>query len=124
MIPRVYNLPDHTKGDTFEGFAMSIRVSGSLLDLTGASIVMNLRESPVDSTIKASYSVNSGIRIDTTVLGKFYFNTQIIDLHAKKYYYSIQVTTSTGNDYTITGASITYLSAPLTGEKIRVSYRK
>ena len=29
-----------------------------------------------------------------------------------------------GNDYTITGASITYLSAPLTGEKIRVSYRK
>ena len=29
-----------------------------------------------------------------------------------------------GNDYTITGAVITYLSAPLTGEKIRVSYRK
>ena len=29
-----------------------------------------------------------------------------------------------GNDYTITGAVITYLSAPLTGEKIRVTYRK
>jgi hypothetical protein len=29
-----------------------------------------------------------------------------------------------GNDYTITGASITMLTAPLTGEKIRVSYRK
>lgn len=29
-----------------------------------------------------------------------------------------------GNDYTISGAVITYLSAPLTGEKIRVSYRK
>jgi len=29
-----------------------------------------------------------------------------------------------GNDYTITGATITYLTAPLTGEKIRVSYRK
>lgn len=29
-----------------------------------------------------------------------------------------------GNDYTISGAAITYLTAPLTGDKIRVSYRK
>ena len=29
-----------------------------------------------------------------------------------------------GNDYTISGANITLLVAPLTGEKIRVSYRK
>lgn len=29
-----------------------------------------------------------------------------------------------GNDYTISGANITYLTAPLTGDKLRVSYRK
>jgi hypothetical protein len=29
-----------------------------------------------------------------------------------------------GNDYTISGATITYLTAPLTGEKIKASYRK
>lgn len=29
-----------------------------------------------------------------------------------------------GNDYTITGAVISYIIAPLTGEKIRVTYRK
>lgn len=29
-----------------------------------------------------------------------------------------------GNDYTITGSTITYLIAPLTGEKLKVSYRK
>lgn len=29
-----------------------------------------------------------------------------------------------GNDYTISGATITMLTAPLTGEKVRVSYRK
>ena len=29
-----------------------------------------------------------------------------------------------GNDYTISGNAITYLTAPLTGDKIRVSYRK
>ncbi len=29
-----------------------------------------------------------------------------------------------GNDYTISGATITYLTAPLTGDKIRVSYMK
>lgn len=29
-----------------------------------------------------------------------------------------------GNDYTISGANITLLSAPLTGEKLRITYRK
>lgn len=29
-----------------------------------------------------------------------------------------------GNDYTISGATITYLTAPVTGDKVRVSYRK
>lgn len=29
-----------------------------------------------------------------------------------------------GNDYTISGATITYLTAPVTGDKIRVSYRR
>ncbi len=29
-----------------------------------------------------------------------------------------------GNDYTISGATITYLTAPLTNDKLRVSYRK
>jgi hypothetical protein len=29
-----------------------------------------------------------------------------------------------GNDYTISGSTITYLTAPATGDKIRVSYRK
>lgn len=29
-----------------------------------------------------------------------------------------------GNDYTISGATITYLTAPITGDRIRVSYRK
>jgi len=29
-----------------------------------------------------------------------------------------------GNDYTISGATITYLTAPISGDKIRVSYRK
>ena len=32
--------------------------------------------------------------------------------------------TGAGNDYTITGATITYLTAPLTGDKLRFSYRK
>jgi hypothetical protein len=29
-----------------------------------------------------------------------------------------------GNDYTISGATITYLAAPLTGDRLRVNYRK
>jgi hypothetical protein len=29
-----------------------------------------------------------------------------------------------GNDYTISGATITYLAAPLTNDRLRVSYMK
>jgi hypothetical protein len=36
----------------------------------------------------------------------------------------ILIESGAGNDYTISGATITMLTAPLTGEKLRVSYRK
>jgi hypothetical protein len=40
------------------------------------------------------------------------------------YLNGIQQEPGAGNDYTISGATITYLTAPLTGDKIRVSYFK
>jgi hypothetical protein len=40
------------------------------------------------------------------------------------YLNGILLESGAGNDYTITGAAITLLTAPLTGEKLRVSYRK
>ncbi len=40
------------------------------------------------------------------------------------YLNGLQQEPGAGNDYTISGANITYLTAPLAGDKIRVSYRK
>jgi len=40
------------------------------------------------------------------------------------YLNGIQQEPGSGNDYTISGTAITYLTAPLTGDKIRVSYMK
>jgi hypothetical protein len=40
------------------------------------------------------------------------------------YLNGILIESGAGNDYTISGASITLLFAPLTGEKLRVSYRR
>jgi hypothetical protein len=40
------------------------------------------------------------------------------------YLNGVQQEPGAGNDYTISGTAITYLSAPLTGDKIRVSYFK
>jgi hypothetical protein len=40
------------------------------------------------------------------------------------YLNGVLMESGSGNDYTISGASITMLTAPLTGEKLRFSYRK
>lgn len=40
------------------------------------------------------------------------------------YLNGLQQEPGAGNDYTISGAAITYLTAPIAGDKIRVSYRK
>jgi hypothetical protein len=42
----------------------------------------------------------------------------------KLYIEGIRLTVGAGNDYTISGANITMLTAPLTGEKLRADYRK
>jgi len=40
------------------------------------------------------------------------------------YIENVKLISGAGNDYTISGAVITMLAAPLTGERVRVSYRK
>lgn len=50
-------------------------------------------------------------------------NTPIVGSE-EVYLNGLQQEPGAGNDYTISGAAITYLTAPITGDKIRVTYRK
>lgn len=89
-----YNFPNHKKGDTFNGIQFTINVNGSPLNLTGASIAMDLRLTPTGASVERfSTAVGEGITISTPkTAGIFTLDTQIIDIAAGDYYYDIQIT--------------------------------
>lgn len=92
-----YDFKNHKKGDTFEGVAFTVTKNGSALDLTGASIRMQLREKSETGTLGATYTDGDGITITDPTNGVFTFDKQIIDIRAQKYYYDIEITLASGD---------------------------
>ena len=87
-----------TIGDTFSEVAFEVKKNGTAIDLTGATIKMQLRKNYSDvSPALALTSVSSaGITITTAASGQFKINEQIIDIEVFNYVYDIQFTLSTG----------------------------
>jgi len=87
----------HIKGDTFDEVAFSIKINNIALDLTGATIKMQLKKS---SDSPASLSLTSassaGITITSPSAGLFKINEQIIDIEVFNYAYDIQLTLASG----------------------------
>lgn len=100
MVAKVYNIPDHTRRDTFEGFDLTITLNGVPLDLTGASIRMQLRINTQATAVKEFSTTNGSMTITDALNGKFTFNQQIIDVDANSYYYDMQITLGDGRVYT------------------------
>jgi len=94
-----YNFKDHKKGDTFEGVTFEIKVNGSALDLTGASLKMELRALEKTGAIAATFTDSSsgGLTITDESNGIFKFDKQVIDITAQTYYYDIQITLASGD---------------------------
>jgi hypothetical protein len=88
----------HTKGDTFSEVAFEVKKNTVAINLTGATIKMQLRKNYIDvASILAFTSVASaGITITAPTLGQFKINAQIIDIEVYNYVYDIQFTLSTG----------------------------
>lgn len=88
----------HTKGDTFSEVAFEVKKNGTAINLTGATIKMQLRKNYIDvSPALALTSVSSaGITITGASAGQFKINEQIIDIEVFNYVYDIQFTLSTG----------------------------
>jgi hypothetical protein len=88
----------HIKGDTFDEVAFSIKINNVDLDLTGATIKMQLKR-PADLTV-AILSITSvasaGITITNPSGGLFKINEQIIDIEVFNYAYDIQLTLASG----------------------------
>lgn len=88
----------HTKGDTFNEVAFEVKKNGTAINLTGATIRMQLRKNYSDtSAIISLTSVGSaGITITTAASGLFKINAQIIDIEVYNYVYDIQFTLASG----------------------------
>lgn len=88
----------HTKGDTFSEVAFEVKKNGTAINLTGATIKMQLRKEYSDTSASLSLTsvASAGITITSAVAGQFKINAQIIDIEVFNYVYDIQFTLSGG----------------------------
>jgi hypothetical protein len=87
----------HIKGDTFDEVAFSIKINNVALDLTGATIKMQLKKTSNSVAILSFTSAGSaGITITSPSAGLFKINEQIIDIEVFNYAYDIQLTLASG----------------------------
>ena len=89
-----YNFPDHIKGDTMQAVNFTVTVNSSALDLTGATIKMDLRTSNGNLRKRFSSVDDDGISITNAAGGVFSVLEQIIDVPAMTYNYDIEITLS------------------------------
>lgn len=87
-----YDFPEHRRGDTFVGIRFTLEVNGAPLDLTGATITMDLRKQgkTVRSLRISTKESIGGITIITPEEGIFEIDPQIIDVPAGVYDYDIE----------------------------------
>lgn len=88
----------HTKGDTFNEVAFEVKKNGTALNLTGATIKMQLRKeySDVSPTLSLTSVSNAGLTITNATSGHFKINEQRIDIEVYNYVYDIQFSFASG----------------------------
>lgn len=87
-----YNFLDHISGTVFAGVTFNVSVNGMPLNLSGATIsaIFNDGQYTLSTT-------NSGITIDSPLLGTFSINSQLISWRKDRYRYYITFTLEDGS---------------------------
>jgi|WetSurMetagenome_2_1015567.scaffolds.fasta_scaffold283618_2 hypothetical protein len=92
-----YDFPDTVKNDTFEGVVFTVTVNTVALNLTNASIKMQLRN-PDNYYLALELSTdNLKIEITNAMAGIFSIVKQIVIIPAMTYIYDIQITLGDGS---------------------------
>jgi hypothetical protein len=107
-----YDITSHIAGDTWDGLgSITFLRGGSALDLTGASLEMDLRLSFDSPSVLTLSTSNSGITIQTPALsGIVHIPQRIIDVPPGKYKYDLRLTLSSGEVKTYLSGSWPILS--------------
>lgn len=98
------------QGDTWAGITVEFLIDSDPVDLSGATIKMQLRKSYCDSVIALEFlTEDSTIVIDNPLTGTFSVEPRIIDIAAKQYVYDLEVTLASGRVVTIVQGKFTIL---------------
>lgn len=95
-----FNFLNTYRLDTYKGHRFQILIDGSPLNLTGANIEMDVRQSVSNSTSHEFSTANGKIIIEPGVNGWFVFIEQVIDIPANNYVYDIKITLPNGKVHT------------------------
>lgn len=87
-----FNLPDHRTGDTFRAIDIALKINGEAVDLTGASVLAQVRTAPDSAVVAMTLSTS----IHNASTGLLRINEQAVNLAAGMYYYDLQITMPTG----------------------------
>ena len=99
------------RGDTFDEVLFELKKDGTAIDLTGATIKMQLRKAAGGPIFLEFTSVSSaGITITDATAGKFKINSVIINLEANVYLYDIEITFASGEVRTWVSGQFTILN--------------
>lgn len=96
MSVQTYNFPTHTNNDTFNGIEFEVLLNAVAVDLTGATVKMQLKDASGKPVSEFS-TTNSKLEITDAVAGKFAFKKQIIAVSPMRYKYDIQITFLNGD---------------------------
>lgn len=88
----------HVKGDTFNMVTFQVKVNTVAVNLTGATIRMQLRKKPDDITAVLSLTsvASAGITITSPTTGTFKINEQVINIEVGTYSYDIEIAYASG----------------------------
>ena len=93
-----YNIPNHLKGDTFNGiaFTLTTEVPAAPIDLTGAAIKVQFRKGNKTGFMQKELSIGSGITVTDAPNGTFQLNPFKADWQPSIYYYDVEITFPSG----------------------------
>lgn len=91
------------RGDTWQGLGMvQIELNEAGMDLTGATITMQLRRRPAHGTAVATWSTTNGtITFLDAAAGTFKVHPRIMDFQAGVYHWDIELKLASGRIMTI-----------------------
>tara|TARA_R110000868_G_scaffold404665_1_gene683087 strand:- start:1378 stop:1719 length:342 start_codon:yes stop_codon:yes gene_type:complete len=99
----IYNIPDHLRGDTWDGLTFTLSSNGVTASLTAVSSVVAEFRQDIDSPVALTLTTtNSSILIVEPLSGIIQFTPQIIEIPFQTYVYDIQVNYTSGAKKTYT----------------------